>query len=83
MQVEMLKVIVALYFMGNIRGPAETILLEGVQTPFQAEKKYFQALAKITGFRTTGPKYVVVTKQDFSSRHLAQERSMNVAMAEQ
>ena len=30
MQVEMLKVIVDLDFMGNIRGPAETILLEGV-----------------------------------------------------
>ena len=30
MQVEMLKVIVDLDFMGNIREPAETILLEGV-----------------------------------------------------
>ena len=30
MQVEMMKVIINLDFMSNIRGPAETILLEGV-----------------------------------------------------
>ena len=30
MQVEMLKVIIDPDFMGNMRGPAETILLEGV-----------------------------------------------------